>query len=108
MPSNSLECFRCIGNFQVSQAILFKRFYLFSERGEGKGKEGEKYQRAGCLPGELGPQPSRCPDQDLNQGPGSQPMFNPLSYRSQGSRVILKCSQGRGDSRSGGHTNMLF
>ena len=66
------------------------RVYLFLERGEGKEKEGEKYQ---CVvasrvtpAGDLACNPGMCPDWDSNHDPlVHRPVLNPLSYTNQDS-----------------------
>ena len=63
--------------------------FIFRERGQEGEREGEKHQwmvaSHVALTGALACNPGMCPDWESNQQPfGSQPVFNPLSYTSQG------------------------
>ena len=75
--------------------LFFKDFiYLFLERGRVGEREGEKHQ---CVvashvapTGDLARNPGMWPDWESNQWPfGSQPVLSPLSYTSQGSKLLL-------------------
>ena len=68
------------------QVHIFKDFYLFLERGEGKEKERERNINV-WLPltrpptGDLARNPGMCPDWESNwQAFGSQAQAHPLSY----------------------------
>ena len=61
----ALTCDNCMKFF-----FLKKRFYLFVERGEGRGKEGRKDQcvvaSLVALTGDLACNPGMCPDWESN------------------------------------------
>ena len=63
--------------------FVFLRFYLFLERGGGRGGEKDQCVVAShATPtGDLACNSGMCPDWELNQRPfGSQPALNPVSY----------------------------
>ena len=76
--------------------VFFKYFiYLFfRERGREGERKAEKHQ---CVVAshvasteDLAHNPGMCPDREWNWQPfGSQPALNPLSYTSQGSRLVF-------------------